>query len=410
MLYSDRPVQKNDEQHSGSCWYLQWWETDLLQRLWDFSMWFPSGRAVVAPVGLSVVEQQNRIKAHFISSSANNIVSPVAWIQGRKPTKRTAATLTQMIRASTRMWKLRRARVNQAAPATDLGHHQIEWQQHGQQTVALTTPGVGQTSSAWMRKMALSLWIILRDKEKCIPMLRLTTRTPAMLKHGTIASLNQVKQIGHASLVRKICCQHWPKRQCLCSFEQCWLINYKRINEEKSVFTEVAFCLIFFSPAKLWWICPSWQLSCSLTIPAAGCGDRIVRAKAKKFMGQATDSTISKVKRKKKQNKWYKGTCQLPQEDWCLTSPRANGCFTKKCPPLSSMAEHGVTWHAVSLWSIGVSCWVFVPSQLLAYPQTIGGSTLYGGRRKNGEKRENLSTVQVLLSSNQNTGVSSMLF
>lgn len=41
-------------------------------------MWFPSGRAVVAPVGLSVVEQQNRIKAHFISSSANDIVSPVA--------------------------------------------------------------------------------------------------------------------------------------------------------------------------------------------------------------------------------------------------------------------------------------------------------------------------------------------
>lgn len=60
------------------------------------------------------------------------------------------------------------------------------------------TPGVGQTSSAWMRKMDLSLWIIRRDKQKCIPMLRLTTPTPAMLKHGTTASSNQVRETLHS--------------------------------------------------------------------------------------------------------------------------------------------------------------------------------------------------------------------
>lgn len=308
-----------------------------------------------------------------------------------------------MIHASTRMWKLRRARVNQAAPATDLGHHQIEWQQHGQQTVALTTPGVGQTSSAWMRKMALSLWIILRDKEKCIPMLRLTTRTPAMLKHGTITSLNQVKQIGHTSLVRKICCQHWPKRQCLCSFEQCWLINYKRINEEKSLFTEVAFCLIFFfSPAKLRWICPSWQLSCSLTIPAAGCGDRIVRAKPKKFMGQAMDSIISKVKRKKK---WNKGTCHSHKKTDAWPVPEQMAALLKRALPsvlLLSMVLPDIQY---PFGPLGSAAECLFPPSFLHTPRLFAG-----GKRKNGEKRENLSTVQVLLSSSQNTGVSSMLF
>lgn len=152
-----------------------------------------------------------------------------------------------MIHAQARTQNCRRARVNQAAPATGLGHHQTEQQQHGQQTAALMTPGVGQTSSAWMKKMALSLWTILRDKQKCIPMLRLTTHTPAMLKHGTTASLNQVKEMGHTSSVSYMSCQQWPTKQsvCLCSFEQGWLISSKMVSEDRNLCAKVACCSSF---------------------------------------------------------------------------------------------------------------------------------------------------------------------
>lgn len=200
-------------------------------------------------VGITAGEWGENTRA--ISSLAHNVLSPVACIQGRKPTKRTAVTLRQMIHAWARTRNCRRARVNRAARATGRGHHRTELRQHGRQTAALMTPGVGQTSSAWMRKMASSLSIILRDKPKCIPTLRLTIRTPAMLKHGTTASLNQVKDIGHASPCQiNVLSALTHKAVCLCIFEQDWLINSKMVSEEKNLCAKVA-CSRFPSEAVI---------------------------------------------------------------------------------------------------------------------------------------------------------------
>lgn len=180
-----------------------------------------------------------------------------------------------MIHALARMQNCRRAKVSQAAPATDQGQPQTEWQRHGQQTVARMTPGVGQTSSAWMRKMALSLWIILKDKQKYIPTLRLTTCTLAVLKHGTTASLNQVKSwacfLGWINLLLALT----QKAVSL----QLWAVMADRYRSCWSFCVEVAHWVF---PEKWWWVYPGWQLICLLTVTATGWREIIGRAKVQK--------------------------------------------------------------------------------------------------------------------------------
>lgn len=80
----------------------------------------------------------------------------------------------------------------------------------------------------------------------------------------------------------------------------------------------------------------------------------------------------------------------MPNQSW------SNGYLGKTKAPIF-IVEHDVTWHRISLLSVGVSCSRCVPSQ--TQPTHLGA-----GAHKMG-KGDGLDTVQVLLCNRLSTGV-----
>ena len=133
----------------------------------------------------------------------------------------------------------------------------------------------------------------------------------------------------------------------------------------------------------VWWGDPMWQPPPShLLTPHQrdGGGNWKGKSQEKSLMGQDKDSLISGE---------------------VITHSRRlmpSQSLSKETPPLHSFtADHDVIWCAISLWSAGVSCPGFVPSQ----PSRCGSRV---------RKREGLDAVQALISNSSNVSVFSTLF